>query len=370
MKTICLLFFLSASFFAGTAAPDARDSTVVLDATSVQNLGMESVPAEPSVFMRTAFALGHLEIVPANRSFLSARVPGRAVEVRAHVGDLVKKGQVLARLESRQPGEPPPVLDLAAPGDGMVWESTLAVGQPVDPESALMEIVDLSSVLAVVKVPDAVLARLTPGAKARLTVPAVSAEPMEVAFQGIGPRADEAAGVVPVLFRLDNPGLRLRPGMRVEAILETGRRADVLSIPREALQGDGAARYVFIKHYDLPHAFSKVPVVLGETSGTQVEILKGLLPGDEVITRGAYALSYAGKGSVSLKEAMDAAHGHPHNEDGTEMSKEQQASGGAGDHDHEHDAGSPGRATFFAATSGILLVLLLLSLFLPRRRPE
>ena len=32
-----------------------------------------------------------------------------------------------------------------------------------------------------------------------------------------------------------------------------------------------------------------------------VEIVSGLLPGDKVVTRGAYSLAFAGKGSVSLE---------------------------------------------------------------------
>jgi hypothetical protein len=62
---------------------------------------------------------------------------------------------------------------------------------------------------------------------------------------------------------------------------------------------------------------------------------------------------------------MDAAHGHPHNEDGTEMTKEQiAAAGGHDDHDHDHEGGTGWSqlTTFFAGTSGLLLVLLILSL--------
>jgi hypothetical protein len=67
---------------------------------------------------------------------------------------------------------------------------------------------------------------------------------------------------------------------------------------------------------------------------------------------------------------MDAAHGHPHNEDGTEMTKEQiAAAGGHDDHDHDHEegAGWSQLTAFFAGTSGLLLVLLILSLVMSRR---
>jgi cobalt-zinc-cadmium efflux system membrane fusion protein len=113
----------------------------------------------------------------------------------------------------------------------------------------------------------------------------------------------------------------------------------------------------------------KTSVVLGTQNDQFVEVVQGLFPGDEVVTRGAYALAFAGKGSVSLKEAMDAAHGHPHNDDGTEMTKEQIAAGGAGHDDHDHEGGSRWNmlTTFFAGTSGLLLVLLILTLVMSRK---
>ena len=41
---------------------------------------------------------------------------------------------------------------------------------------------------------------------------------------------------------------------------------------------------------------------------------------------GSYALSFAGSRSgISLKEALDAAHGHEHAEDGSELTDEQRA---------------------------------------------
>jgi hypothetical protein len=147
-----------------------------------------------------------------------------------------------------------------------------------------------------------------------------------------------------------------------------------MSVPRAALQGEGASRFVYIADYDLENAFEKVPVEIGERNEAQVEILNGLYPGDSVVTRGAYALGFAGNGSTSLKEALDAAHGHAHAEDGSELGEHE----GEGDHDHDshedhaHDSHEGHEADgfvaltppalFFAGLSGLLLVLLILSL--------
>ena len=112
-----------------------------------------------------------------------------------------------------------------------------------------------------------------------------------------------------------------------------------MSVPRAALQGDASNRFVYVKHFDLPNAFIKTPVQVGQMNDRFVEIISGLLPADEVVTRGAYSLSFAGGGSVSLKEALDAAHGHEHAADGSELTPEEKAAEqpGTGRRSHDHD---------------------------------
>ena len=103
-----------------------------------------------------------------------------------------------------------------------------------------------------------------------------------------------------------------------------------MAVPKEALQGNSFQPFVFVKDFELPNAFLKAPVVTGTQNDSHVEILKGLFPGDEVVTRGAYPLAFAGNGGISLKEALDAAHGHEHNEDGSEMTAAQKATTASG----------------------------------------
>jgi hypothetical protein len=87
-----------------------------------------------------------------------------------------------------------------------------------------------------------------------------------------------------------------------------------------------------------------------------------------VVVTGSYALSFAGKGTASLKEALDAAHGHPHNEDGSEMTAEEiAATGGDHGHHHGHDGMSP-LVIFLTITCGVLLMLLIASVL--SRKPQ
>jgi multidrug efflux pump subunit AcrA (membrane-fusion protein) len=322
------------------------------------------VEVEETDFAETFFSLGRIEAVPAKRAVISSRVPGRVLELKATLGETVQAGADVVQLESRQPGDPPPTIMLKAPLSGVVTESQVRLGEPVDPEKALLEITDLSEVLAIAKVPEHQTAALQLGATAHIRVAAVPGRTFEGALLRFAPSADRESGTLDAIFRLPNPELNLRPHMRAEFSIVVSKRAGVLSVPREAVQGDAATRFVYVTDFDLKNAFMKAPVQVGAQNDRFVEISSGVLPGDRVVTRGAYALAFAGKGSNSLKEAMDAAHGHPHNEDGSEMTAEQRAAVGSstpGGIASDRKQLTP-LATFFGGTTVLLLVLLILAL--------
>jgi multidrug efflux pump subunit AcrA (membrane-fusion protein) len=311
-----------------------RPAAVVLDAVSVENLRIQTVVTEPADFERTVFALGRIAVYPGRRAAISSRVPGRAVEVAIKHDHPVRQGDRAILVESRQPGDPPPVLTLTAPISGLVSAVHVVPGEPVSPDKVLAEIVDLTEVYALARVPQHLAAQLASGQVARIAVPAAGDEPFVAHLEHLGAEADPQSGTVEAAFHVENPRQLLRPGMRAEFSIVTGRRTAVTAVPREAVQGTGAERFVFVKDFELPHAFVKTPVVTGEANDRFIEIVRGLFPADEVVTQGAYALAFAGSGTVSLKEALDAAHGHEHNPDGSEING---ASASSAVHDHGHD---------------------------------
>lgn len=371
---------------AADAAPTApANPPVILDATAIQNLRIETAVAEESDFETTVFALGQLEVYPGNRAAISSRIAGRAVSVHVRHDHAIEAGATAFVIESRQPGNPPPQVTLTAPISGLISRVDVVPGEPVSPDKALAEIIDLRKIYALARVPEHLASALRSGQTARVLVPAVSPQPFTATLEHLGVLADPANGTIEAAFRLENPDLVLRPGMRAEFAIVTSRRTGVMSVPRAALQGDAANRFVYVKDFDLPHAFHKTPVVVGETNDRAVEIVRGLLPADEVVTRGAYSLAFVGSGSVSLKDALDAAHGHAHAADGSELKGDASAAKSAtpaadahaghdhADHghahddhdDHDHDAEHPERP--WMILSGVLFISLVVVSALKRR---
>jgi multidrug efflux pump subunit AcrA (membrane-fusion protein) len=363
-----ILLNLSGSSFTPAQAADPGN-IIVLDEAGVNNLRIETVEVEETTFEATIFSLGRIEVIPANVAAVSSRISGRVLELLVSSGDMVKAGDEVAKIESRQPGDPPPVISLKAPLGGLVTHVDVRLGDPVDPENPLLEITNLDEVYAIARVPEHQAGLMPPATKAHIKVAALPNEAFEGELLRFGTSADKESGTIDAIFRLKNPGGLLRAEMRAEFSIVMGERENVISIPRAALQGEASNRFVYVKDFDLPNAFVKTQVQVGEMNDRFVEITSGLLPADEVVTQGAYSLSFAGASSVSLKEALDAAHGHEHAADGSELTPEkaaelEAAKGGEGS---EHAHGESGVSPLWKYSSIALFVLLLVSVITKRR---
>ncbi|MGJ8677058.1 MAG: efflux RND transporter periplasmic adaptor subunit [Akkermansiaceae bacterium] len=337
-------------------------NTIILSEQGVKNLRIETDEATERNFEQIFFAIGRIEALPNSRSVISSRIAGRVTEINAFLGDRVQKGDVLVKVESRQPGTPPPVIPLEARSSGMILKSHVTLGEPVEPDKELLDVVDLGKVWAVAKIPEAEAGQLKPGAKARVRVMAVGGKTMEGTLLRFGAEADRNSSTIDAIFELENPDYVIRPGMRAEFSVITNSREDVLSIPRSAVQGDPTNRVVFVKDFDLDNAYIKAPLQLGAKNDLYIEVISGLIPGDEVVTNGSYALSFAGGGGgPSLKEALDAAHGHEHAEDGSELTDKDKAKAQSGGDEHSDEHSGEGGVSMpiliWAVTATILLLI-------------
>ncbi len=380
MKTFIHILFATL-LFPSSAPAAVAVPPVILTEQGAKNLGLETVMVEEADFETTTFALGRTEAIPENRSILSSRISGRVIETNLTIGSYVNKGDKLVLLESRQPGDPPPSIWLTAPADGTVISVNTRLGSPVEPTDSLAELADLKTIYLIATLPQATAGKIKQGTQAKVHFPirpekeytatllkfaaCPCPDPACALGQDVSTRSEKAEGAdlntAGVIFTIDNPDNQLRPGMNAECSIIMEKREAVLSVPREAIQGGPANRHVYVKHMTIPHAFDRVNVRTGLSNNERIEILDGLFPGDEVVTRGSYSLGFAGSGGgPSLKQALDAAHGHEHNEDGSEKTPEQKAATDAtGGDGHGHEShGTSIREMFFMAATGILAVLL------------
>jgi len=380
MKTLFNTHYLQAALLltfatfpaVGAEKSDRAANTVILTEVGIQNLRLKTIEVEERDFESTVFAVGKVEEIPSQQYAISSRISGRALTVNAFVGDIVTKGQVLAIVESRQPGNPPPKIEMKAPHSGLIVKTHILRGQPVEPDQELFDISDRSKMWISAMIPEQLAAGIKPGTEARISFPAIKGKPIKAKLLRFGVTADKDAGTIKGIFQVDNTDGRLLPGMRAECNIIVAKRPNVYAIPEEALQGDPTARVVYVADFDLDNAFVRSPVVIGEKSGGWVEVVSGLLPGDEVVTRGSYSLGFVGGsgGGMSLKDALDAAHGHEHAEDGSELTDADKKGSEGEVGDGTKGGGAPKWLIYYSIGASLIALLLLQQLWNNKRKSK
>ncbi|MGV3531337.1 MAG: efflux RND transporter periplasmic adaptor subunit [Chthoniobacteraceae bacterium] len=359
IAALSVVALVQASGLSEEIAQERARNLVILDPVSIENLRLETTVADDQTFEQVIFAVGRVQAIPSARAVISSPDAGRVVEVKVAPGDTVEAGAEVLQVEKTEAGAAPSVVTLTSPIAGVVTKVHAIRGESFRRIKTLLEIVDLREVELVARIPEHEVSMLQVGSSSRILVPAACDKIFRPKLLRLGTEGDPKHGTVEAYYRLQNRD-GMRPGMRAEFRIVAAERK-LSALPREAVQGTAANRYVFVKDHELPHAFLRVPVVTGQRNDRFIEIVRGLMPGDEVVTTGAYALNSAGGGTVDLKTALDAAHGHAHAEDGTPLTGSE-----AEGEDHAHGSTAGARhltpaTLFFASLSILLSGLLILS---------
>jgi membrane fusion protein (multidrug efflux system) len=177
--------------------------------------------------------------------------------------------------------------EIRAPFDSLVVARYIKQAQYVSPGMPLFRVSDFTPLLCPIQVPEKDLSRLRKGQLARIEVEAFSGQSFDGRVLRIRPTVDAATGTVTVTLAVDGRG-QLRPGMFASIFLETDTRSDVLVIPRSALVLDSIGDTVFVRNGDIAE---RREVQLGFREQDSVEVLAGLVEGEELIVLGQDGLA-------------------------------------------------------------------------------
>ena len=131
-----------------------------------------------------------------------------------------------------------------------------------------------------------------------------SLEDLNGRLLSFGKTSNENSFFIPVSFEFDNKG-EVIPGSFVEVYLISSPIENTLSIPVSALTNEMGIYYVYVQIDE--EGYRKQEVALGANNGKEVQIIKGLHPGDRVVTQGAYQVKMA-----SASGAIPHGHIHEH----------------------------------------------------------
>ena len=175
-----------------------------------------------------------------------------------------------------------------APANGVVMSIRVAAGATVAPGGdPLVELGDPSRLQVVAQVVESDLPRVALGQEAEVELPALAAR-VAAKVDSFNPRVEPESRRAQVYLTLETPLDGLRAGMMAQITLRTHAETGITLPVTAVLIKDGKRRVVYVERPD--GSFEAREVVTGRNQDGRVVILKGLVPGDKVVTRGALLL--------------------------------------------------------------------------------
>ena len=197
--------------------------------------------------------------------------------------------------------------EIRSPISGVVTDRPLFPGETATVGSALLTVMDSSSLLAKVHLAQAVAQNLKVGDKAEINVRGVS-QPVTAKISLVSPALDPGSTTVEVWLRLDNSDGRYKVGTPVRASITGTTVPGALKVPLSAIltAQDGSKSVMVVGSDGAAH---RKPVTLGINDGDDVQILHGVTVPDMVITTGAYGLDDGTKVKVGAEAKDDSSAG-------------------------------------------------------------
>lgn len=188
---------------------------------------------------------------------------------------------------------------IASPVEGVVNLKIASLGEHVNvaPKDEILTIVQMDPMELEFYVPENWVGKIPLGSKIQFTVKAFE-EKFSAVLQFISPTADPLTRNVRMKAVIKNPNHLLKPGFFAEVSIQTGSNPNALVIPESALFSQEGKFFVFIVRDGIAH---RKEVETGLRFEGKVEIQKGILKGDQVVTAGHEQLSEGMKVRISTK---------------------------------------------------------------------
>lgn len=272
---------------------DSPEGRVDIDPDMADRMGLHTTKAGAAEIRRTRPLYGRITVPEDRQWTVGARYPGLVQTVAVRSGEAVRKGQLLARVQSSDSLRSYAV---TAPADGIVVDRRVSPGALVS--GPMFRLLDPTVVWAELWVFPGDREGLQVGAEVRVRQPS-EADGVDGTLTYLSPTADahqaRRARVV-----IDNRDGRWTPGTHVEAEVTIARQQVPLVVPLAAVQTFRDWEVVFVRD---GNRFQALPLTLGTRDRDHVEVLDGLSPGAAVVTTNAYLLK-------ADLEKSGAAHDH------------------------------------------------------------
>lgn len=242
--------------------------------------GVKVEPAGPATIEETVDLTGRIELLPEGRAEVRAWYPGRIVAMSKYIGDKVRKGEIIARIESAASLQ---TYGIPAPFDGVVAERNATVGG-VAGDAPLYVVVDNTKLHAELSVFPQDAAKIRAGQKVRIMGAAGDTQftaKIETILSQTGGVSPILIAHVPVPLESGN----WYPGMGVTGIVSVASEDVPLAVRTPALQRFRDFMVVYARVGD---TYEVRMLELGRQTPEWTEVKGGIDPGETYVSENAF----------------------------------------------------------------------------------
>lgn len=175
-------------------------------------------------------------------------------------------------------------MEIKAPFKGAIVSLPYSTpGIEVASGTVMAAVMDYSKMYIETQFPENTLPKLEVGQKVYVTNYNIKSDTLKGHLTQLSPAINEETRTFSGYIEIENPQLKLRPGMFAKADIITVRKDSVLSVPKEIISTKRGNKVVYT--IDRSAAEEKT-VTTGISDGKYVEIEKGLSPEDKVVVKG------------------------------------------------------------------------------------
>jgi cobalt-zinc-cadmium efflux system membrane fusion protein len=260
-------------------SPEGRTK---ITAAAAKAGGVEIATVGPATIGEARELFGTIQLATTARSEIRGQFPGRIVSVTKAVGNSVRRGELLARIESSESLQTYPVYSTAS---GVISERN---GNPGDVtfDRALYVITDPAQTTVVFNIFPKDLGAIQPGMK--VVIETMDGQPVaDTRLGGYLPEGNAAAGTALVRASLPNRTGKFRPGMALRGRVVINAVQVPLAVRTEALQRFRDFTVVFANYGE---DYEVRMLTLGRKSPEWTEVISGIKPGTPYVAKGAFLI--------------------------------------------------------------------------------
>lgn len=185
---------------------------------------------------------------------------------------------------------------IKSPISGVVSAVNIHQGEITSGSQASVTIVDSSSIMAEVNVPDTMLSKIKVGQSIPVTIPSLSDKKLTGTVDTITPNADSKTQQYLIKVRIPNSDASLTSGMYSKVSFPDQVKNNVMTVPNETIKVENGVSYLFVVR---SNKVKKVAVTTGLSNDKVTEITSSNIEsGDRIITSGQTFLNDGDRKSV------------------------------------------------------------------------